>query len=191
MAERAVSLLSTTDDKWTYERYLHETAEGEYFSIIQGEKVMSPSPNSFHQAVVLNLSRLLHTWALQTRAGKLRPAPFDVILAEDQVVQPDLLFVLNDHLNQLTEKNFLGAPDLVIEILSPGSVRLDRETKRALYARHGVPEYWIVSPAERTVEILRLQADRYEAAALHEEGDTVQSPSLPGFTCAVRELFVE
>ena len=181
----------TAEDRWTYERYLRETAEGEYFTIIAGEKIMSPSPNDFHQTVFANLHLLLEPWVRQTRVGRLRLAPYDVILADDVVVQPDLLFVLKEHLSQFTTRNFRGVPDLVVEILSPGSVRLDREKKRALYARHGIPEYWIVSPGERTVEILRLQGQRYETTALLEEGDTLQSLLLPGFSCAVQDIFVE
>src|SRR5574337_750504 len=180
MAQQIAPPLTTTEDKWTYERYLRETAEGEYFTIIAGEKIVSPSPTSFHQDVLGNLYTLLQAWARQHKAGKVKLAPFDVILASDEVTQPDLCIVLTQHLDRLTEKNLRGAPDLVIEILSPGSVRLDREKKRALYARHDIPEYWIVSPGERTVEVLRLQGQQYETAAWLEEGDTLQSPLLPG-----------
>jgi Uma2 family endonuclease len=134
---------------------------------------------------------VLQTWVRQSRIGKLGLAPLDVVLGDDEVVQPDLIFVLNEHLDRLTRKNVHGAPDLVIEILSPGSTRLDRVKKRELYARHGVPEYWIVSPGERTVEVLRLQDKQYELAGLYEEDDTLQSPLLPGFTCSVKDIFEE
>src|SRR5262245_55009283 len=124
MAQRTAPAKSTAEGKWTYERYLRETAEGEYFTIIGGEKFMSPSPTSFHQAISLNLGRLLQNWLLQSGLGKLRPAPFDVILSEEEVTQPDFVFALTEHLDRLTKKNFQGVPDLVIEILSPGSVQL-------------------------------------------------------------------
>jgi len=182
---------ATVTDPWTYERYLRETAEGEYFTIIAGERFMSPSPTVFHQHILLNLGMVLQTWVRQSRIGKLGLAPLDVVLGDDEVVQPDLIFVLNEHLDRLTRKNVHGAPDLVIEILSPGSTRLDRVKKRELYARHGVPEYWIVSPGERTVEVLRLQDKQYELAGLYEEDDTLQSPLLPGFTCSVKDIFEE
>jgi Uma2 family endonuclease len=182
---------ATVTDQWTYERYLRETAEGEYFTIIAGERFMSPSPTVFHQHILLNLGMVLQTWVRQSRIGKLGLAPLDVVLGDDEVVQPDLILVLNEHLDRLTRKNVHGAPDLVIEILSPGSTRLDRVKKRELYARHGVPEYWIVSPGERTVEVLRLQDKQYELAGLYEEDDTLQSPLLPGFTCSVKDIFEE
>ena len=182
---------STAEGKWTYERYLRETAEGEYFTIIGGEKLMSPSPTSFHQDILGNLYALLRAWVISTGVGKLKLAPFDVVLARDEVTQPDLIFVLTQHLDRLGEKNFQGAPDLVIEILSPGSVQLDRVKKRELYARHGVPEDWIVSPGERTVEIRRLQGEQSELVHVYEEGETLSSPLLTGFSCAVKDVFVE
>ena len=191
MAERVAPRKPSTEDRWTYERYLRETAEGEYFTIIEGEKIVSPSPTSFHQEILGNLHSFLRAWAKQTGIGKVRLAPFDVVLAEDEVVQPDLVLVLAEHFGRLTEKNIQGSPDLVVEIISPGSIRLDREKKRALYARHGVPEFWIVSPAERTVEVLRLHGSDYATAALFEETDTLESPLLPGFSCAVKDVFTE
>jgi len=191
MTQQVALSKSAGEGRWTYERYLRETAEGEYFTIIGGEKIMSPSPTSFHQAIILNLGRILQTWLLQTGLGKLRPAPFDVILSENEVTQPDLVFVLTQHLDRLGEKNFQGAPDLVIEILSPGSVQLDRVKKRELYARHGVTEYWIVSPGERTVEMRRLHGEQYELVHVYEEGETLSSLLLTGFTCAVKDIFVE
>ncbi len=191
MAQIVAPSPATTTDKWTYERYLRETAEGEYFTIIAGEKIMSPSPTSFHQDILGNLFTWLRAWARQTRAGKVKLAPFDVVLAEDEIVQPDIIIVLKEHLHQLTERNFRGAPDLVIEIVSPGSTRLDRVRKRALYARHRIPEYWIVSPGEHTVLVLRLQGDQYELAGLYEEDDTLPSPLLTGFSCPVKDIFEE
>ena len=191
MAERVAVPPTVTEDKWTYDRYLRETAEGEYFTIIAGERIMSPSPNSRHQDILGNLYTLLRTWAKQSGKGKVQFAPYDVVLASDEVVQPDLIFALTEHHDRFAEKNFRGAPDLIIEILSPGSVKLDREKKRALYARHSVPEFWIVSPGERTVEVLRLQGQQYETAVLLDEDDRLESPRLAGFTCAVKDLFIE
>ena|SRR3990170_1490064 len=191
MAERVAVPPTVTEDKWTYDRYLRETADGEYFTIIAGEKIMSPSPTVFHQHILLNLGALLQAWARQSQKGRIGVAPLDLVLAEGDVVQPDLIFVLNEHAEGWKEKNFRDAPDLVVEILSPGSVKLDREKKRALYARYGIPEFWIVSPGERTVEVLRLQGQQYETAVLLDEDDRLESPRLAGFTCAVKDLFIE
>jgi len=187
----APSKSAAAEGRWTYERYLRETVDGEYFTIIGGEKIVLPSPTSFHQAILGNLCLSLQDWVRQSSAGKLILRPFDVVLSRDEVTQPDLIFVLTQHLVRLGEKNFQGAPDLVIEILSPGSVQLDRVKKRELYARHGVPEYWIVSPGERTVEIWRLQGEQYELVHVYEEAETLSSPLLTDFSCAVKDIFVE
>ncbi len=177
------------EDRWTYARYLRETAEGEYFTVIGGEKIVSPSPTFFHQEINGRIFQLLSAWAKQTGENKVVFSPLDVVLSENEIAQPDLMVVLSEHRARITERNIRGAPDLVVEILSPGSVRLDREKKRALYARHAVPEYWIVSPGERTVEVLQLRGAQYDLAALYEEGETLQSPLLSGFTCNTREIF--
>lgn len=187
-----------SQDRWTYERYLRETADGEYFTVIGGERItpalalgasVSPSPTFFHQEIIGRIYNLLRRWALQSGPSTVVFSPLDVVLAEDEITQPDVMVVLNEHRARITERNIQGAPDLVVEVLSPGSVRLDREKKRALYARHGIPEYWIVSPGERTVEVLQLRGAQYELAALYEEGETLQSPLLAGFICNTREIF--
>ena len=191
MTERVAPPPLVADDKWTYERYLRETAEGEYFTIIAGEKIVSPSPTDLHQVVSGNLYRLLANWVSQTRLLKIRQAPYDVTLAEDVVVQPDIFLVLKEHSDRFVGRNFRGTPDLVIEVLSPGSVKLDREKKRTLYAQYAVPEYWIVSPGDRTLEIFQLQGNKYELGSLFEENDTVQSALMPNFSCSVTDLFAD
>jgi Uma2 family endonuclease len=191
MTQAAAPPVLEKEERWTYARYLRETAAGEYFTIIAGEKIVSPSPTDFHQVVFGNLHLLLGPWVRSSGIGKIRIAPYDVILDEEVVVQPDLVIVLNEHLTRITPKNLRGAPDLVIEIVSPGSTRLDRVKKREVYAQYGILEYWIVSPGERTVEILRLRDGQYEQAGLYEEGDALQSPLLTGFTCPVKDIFAE
>lgn len=190
MIGRVPSLRPTTEAAWNYERYLRETRPGEYFTIIAGEKIMSPSPTDFHQVVLGNLYMLLRAWARQTQKGKVQLAPFDVVLSETEIVQPDIIFASTEHRERFTPKNFHGAPDLVIEILSPGSMRIDRVIKRALYAHFQVPEYWIISPGDRTVEVLRLREGQY-AEELYEEDAAIQSAVLPGFTCTVTDIFAD
>jgi len=178
-------------ERWTYARYLRETAEGEYFSVIGGERLMSPSPNRWHQTVLINLAVHLRNHVKQNRLGAALIAPLDVFFSEHEFVQPDFLFVANEHANRLTDNGVSGPPDLVVEIVSPGSVRADRVTKRNLYAKYGVREYWIVSPTERTVEVLALKGNDYGLAGLYEEAETVLSPMLPGLAIKVEQLFEE
>ena len=116
-------------------------------------------------------------------------APFDVILSETNVVQPDLIFISNARAHVITEDNIRGAPDLLVEILSPSTAGYDRTTKRNLYARHGVGEYWLVDPYAKTITVLTLGANGYDTYAVFGEGDILTSPTLAGFALNLSELF--
>ena len=177
-------------ETWTYEKYARVTAEGEWFTIIGGEKITPPSRTTLHQSILGNLCFLLNTWAKQTHIGQMGLGPLDVVFTETDVVQPDIIFILDSHSDRWATTHINGAPDMIVEIVSPSTIRLDRVKKRALYAQHGVPEYWIVSPGERTVEVLQLKGTAYELFGLYEE-DVLQSPLLSGFICAVKDIFEE
>jgi Uma2 family endonuclease len=190
-ARTAPETAKESAERWTYERYLRETAEGEYFAVIGGQRLMAPSPNRLHQVVLINLAGRLKEFARQNHIGTVMIAPFDVRFSDDEFVQPDLLLVAKEHAERLTDSGVMGAPDLVVEIVSPGSVRADRLTKRALYAKHNVPEYWIISPTEYTVEILSLEEGQYELAGLYENEETLASPLLAGLSIKVNTLLEE
>lgn len=200
--------------KLTYADFLRFPEDGQRHELLDGEHVVTPSPRTKHQAVSVNLTRLLSTWARAADAGQVFAAPFDVLLSDSTVVEPDLLFLAREHLDRLTEDNVRGAPDLVVEILSEGSRRRDEIVKRDLYDRCGVPEYWVVDPELETVKVYRHAAaqggepgepggpggpcepsdhrDRYRRVAelAAEAGDTLTSPRLPGFAAPVAQLFV-
>ncbi|MYA22060.1 MAG: Uma2 family endonuclease, partial [Gemmatimonadetes bacterium] len=122
--------------------------------------------------------------------GEVFSAPCDVVLSNADVVQPDLLFVSNERAHLLLGgDNVLGAPDLVVEILSPSTAGRDRTLKRSLYAKHGVKEYWLVDPDARTVPVLRLEERAFAVESIYGEGQTMTSPSLVGFTADLNEIF--
>ena len=185
------ALPTTAAEHWTYTRYLRETVESEYFSVIGGERLMSPSPNRWHQTALINLATQLKEFAKRNQLGTVLVAPFDVYFSEDEFVQPDLLFVAKEHVERLTDNGVKGAPDLVVEIVSPGSARTDRLTKRNLYAKHGVSEHWIISPNERTIEVLSLKEGNYESVGLYEGDEAIKSPLLPGLLIVSNPLFDE
>ncbi len=112
----------------------------------------------------------------------------DVILSEYDVLEPDLLFLLNEHLDALQDW-VRGAPDLMVEILSPATEVRDRGLKLKAYARYEVSEYWIVDPAPRAVEVYRLAATGYEMTAKLAQGDALHTPLLPGFSLPVSAVF--
>ena len=115
-------------------------------------------------------------------------APLDVILSNFDVVQPDLIFVSNER-SHIIQDYIRGAPDLLVEILSPSTERRDRIVKRELYARHGVPEYWLIDPYAKTIIVLILGADGYDTRAVYGASDTLASPTLPGFSPDVSLIF--
>ena len=112
-----------------------------------------------------------------------------MVLSDTYIVQPDLMFISNERMHIDTEAEVWGGPDLVIEILSPSTAARDRTLKRALYARHGVNEYWLVDAAARTIAVLLLGDQGFEPVATYGEGDTLVSPTLPGFSILVGEVF--
>ena len=165
--------------KFTYADYLIAPDDARY-ELLDGELIMSPSPNRLHQSASLNLSMDLGFIAWRTAIGYIFAAPFDVILSDTDVVQPDVMFVSNARAHIITDDNIRGAPDLVVEILSPSTAERDRAFKRDLYARHGVKEYWMVDTELRQIRQLLLDGDDFRLAGVFGMGDTLVSPTLNG-----------
>ena len=137
--------------KLTYEDY-RTTSEDERYELLDGDLVMVAAPNLRHQTVLLRLTQGLGQFIDEHKLGKLFFSPCDVVLSDADVVQPDLLFVSREREHLLsTGENVQGAPDLVVEILSPATADRDRGYKRELYGRHCVREYWLVDPTPETV----------------------------------------
>ena len=146
--------------KLTYEDYRNTPADKRY-ELLDGELVVAPAPRIPHQRVAVELGTRLHTFVKDSGLGEILFAPCDVLLSNTDVVQPDLLFVSRERGDILLGgDNVRGAPDLVIEILSPSTSGLDRTLKRRLYARYGVREYWLVDPDAKTVAILLMGRGR-------------------------------
>ena len=169
--------------------------DGNRYQLIEGELILSPAPNMRHQAILANLFSLLHPFVRRNRLGQTFFAPSDVVLKAEPpglVVQPDIFFIARDREAIITLANVQGAPDLVIEALSPSTARLDTVRKLRLYGKYGVKEIWFISHEMDQVEVLRLGADgRYGRPELYVPGDTMTSLLLPGFSLAVAELFDE
>src|SRR5918997_2753133 len=145
---------------WTYEDLFSLPDDGRRYEIIEGELYEKPSPSWAHAAVIASLITMLIP--LVTRlGGRWFTAPVDVFFQGANPVQPDILVLLPDWPGSLTQRGIEGAPDLLVEVLSPSNRGHDLLTKRALYARAGVREYWIVDPTNCTVEILTLDRDAF------------------------------
>ena len=159
----AAPLVGPPQGRWTYADYAALPDDGNRYEIIAGVLYTTPAPGAGHQSVSARLVTFLVTHVEFAGLGRVFAAPVDVELAPDTVVQPDIVVVLSANLHRITPSRIIGAPDLVVEILSPGTAGYDRREKQDAYARSGVGEYWIVDPGAQTVELLTLDQGGYRS----------------------------
>lgn len=187
--------VARTDTRLTYDDLLLLPDDGLRHEIIDGEHFVTAAPNVRHQLVVGRLYGEIYVYLkAHLGAGTLLTAPTDVVLSRYDVVAPDLLFVAADQAGVIGDANLRGAPALVVEVLSPSTRKRDAQTKRRLFARTGVREYWLVDPELDTVQVYRRSDDGAFApvAELSAEDDqTLTTPLLPGWSLGLRELFRE
>jgi Uma2 family endonuclease len=182
--------MATTTRRLTFEdlELIPEEQEGDRHELIDGELVVTPVPVMKHQIVSMNLIRHLDRHIVTGELGMVFHPPTGIRFTPDNLLVPDICFVAQDRLHVIGPKTIDAAPDLVVEILSPGTRRRDLETKQALYARFGVQEYWVVDPDAETVTVLALVGDRYEPVPPGDHG-VIASRVLPEFTLAVNDVF--
>jgi Uma2 family endonuclease len=173
----------------TVENYKLLPETGPRYQLIQGDLYMAPAPNRFHQEISRNLQYELHSYLKRNPIGKLFNAPFDLYLDEINVFQPDLIIVLNERLGILTEAGAEGAPELVIEILSPKTRRLDLVNKKQEYARAGVKELWIIDPEPRTIMIHQFDSSGIEKIRKIDEETALSTALLPGLNITAKTIF--
>ena len=166
--------------KLTYEDYVDLPDDGRRYEILDGELEVSPAPAPMHQGVSRNLLVILHGHVRERGLGSVYYAPIDVILANTTIAQPDLVFVVRGRESIISKRGIEGPPDLVVEILSPWSVRRDRRTKAKLYARFGIPHYWVVDAEARTLELYETRGAKYRLVATHEGNEKVRATLFPG-----------
>jgi Uma2 family endonuclease len=159
----AVPIVGPPQGRWTYADYAALPDDGNRYEIIAGVLYMTPAPGTGHQSISARVVTFLVTHVEFAGLGRVFAAPVDVELAPDTVVQPDIVVVLSANLHRITPSRIIGAPDLVVEILSPGTAGYDRREKQDAYARSGVGEYWIVDPGAQTVELLTLDQGGYRS----------------------------
>ncbi len=174
--------------KFTVKDYM-STPEGTRYQLLDGEMILAPSPTSRHQTIAAQLFASLREFVLERSLGRVWFAPLDVVLSNYDVAQPDILFVSNARSDIVTEANIQGAPDLVVEILSPGTATYDRGYKQALYSRHNVREYWLVDPDAETVEVLAESQEGLAPVASYAAAGTLTSPLLEGLAIELAGIF--
>ena len=183
-----------TATRMTYEEFMAlPEEEGKHYELIEGELVLNPAPVPRHQWILAKVQYALHSYFEKHGGGRALFSPIDVVLSSENVLEPDIIVMMSDRLSLIGPKNIEGPPNITIEALSDGTRRKDEVTKRRLYERFGVDEYWIYDPEIDTVKIYRRSGDAFERAIEidTETGGTITSPLLPGFALDVNEVFAK
>ena len=185
--------MSVLAEKLTYGAFKEmEFPEDDLFDyeLINGIIVRKSSPSFMHQIISTNIEYALRTYA-KTFGGKMLHAPLDVVLDDNNVYHPDVFFIKKDRLGILNakEKVVIGAPDLVVEILSKSTARYDKGEKRDIYERYGVREYWLVEEQTNAVEVYSYTDQRYRLIEIYQNTGIVKSITLEGFEIDIEEIF--
>ncbi len=185
-----VAELFPRQGEWTETEYFALPETNHYLELSEGRLIMPPHPTNTHQSAVGRLYRWLDEFVQERNLGVVRLAPLPVRLWTGKVREPDVFFLAREHSDRIGEQ-FFGPPDLVIEVTSPGTRRVDRNEKPLEYARAGVAEYWIVDPSAQTVEVFVLREGSYQLLARWVGKQIARSALLDGFEILVERLFTE
>ncbi len=175
--------------RWTYTDYL-TLPDDKRYEIINGELMTMAAPSTDHQRCLGKLHRVMDKYLANQPVGESFLAPTDVILSDENTVQPDIVFIAEANRSIIAPHGIVGAPDLIVEIISPSSIQRDHRTKMALYEKFGVKEYWIIDPAWQVVEIYALTDGVYTlfASAIGAGKPAVPSKLLDGFSVKVEDV---
>ena len=174
---------------WTYDDYAALPDDGQRYEIVNGVLVMAPAPTPEHQDIVGMIFHYLLIHVKFVGLGRVFMAQIDVALSPENTFQPDVVVILNAHLDRVGEKKIIGAPDLAVEVASPGTVLYDRITKYEKYARAGVQEYWIVNIKAKTIQVLVLEDGEYRSLGVFRGEQTLPSRIVPDLPVAVERFF--
>jgi Uma2 family endonuclease len=192
VAQRRAASTFATVERLTYDdlRDIPQDHPGDRHEIIDGELVVTPSPSWNHQTISANIFRVIDRYVHENSLGEARYAPIDVRLTPDNVLVPDIIFIAKDRLHVAGPQTVDAPPDIVIEILSPGTRRRDLTEKRDLYAQFGVREYWVVDPAHRAVTVFERVGRMYQPVPPAANG-AIQSRVLPDLVLTLQAVFEE
>lgn len=179
----------TAADVFTVEDYRAMPEGPPYYQLIEGELIMSPSRNRYHQEIIGNVYALLREHVRRQRLGFVYVAPIDVFLSEVDVVQPDVLFVSRGRKNVLRDDGVHGGPDLVVEIVSPSNGPLEKRRKLPLYARNGVKEEWLIEPNLEQIHRYDFTANAAKPVRIVDSEETFETPLFPGLTINAADVF--
>ncbi len=184
-------LAGVTAPRLTYEDYLLFPEDGRRHELIDGDHVVTPAPTPKHQFVLSNLHGALWHYVVEENLGQVAWSPFDVVLSDVDVVQPDLFFLSHDRMDRLRENRLDGVPNLVVEVLSESTRKRDEILKLHLYEQHGALEYWVIDPELETVKVYRREDSGFgpKTELSARAGDTLTSPLFPELELDLDALF--
>lgn len=179
-----IAQLYPCQGQWSEADYFALPDRNRYVELTEGRIIVPPHPTSGHQRLVLRIARQVQEFVEKRSLGEVFIAPVPVRLWPGKIREPDVFFIAREHADRIGEQ-FCGVPDLVVEVISPGTRKIDREEKFAEYARAGVREYWLVEPDEKHTEVYSLQGGGWVLAGRYPAGEAVTSGVLPGLKAIV------
>lgn len=183
-----MNMLEETKTEYTYEDY-RKLPEGAPYQLIDGKLLMSPVPTTYHQRILRRLSRIVGDYVEQHQLGEILFAPVDVYLSATETYQPDIVFIAQERLTIIAMEKIEGAPDLVVEVLSPTNVDYDLRHKTKVYEQFGVREYWIVDPMEKSVELYANENQQFKLAERVMADGVLNSKLLAGLAIRLSAIF--
>ncbi|MFN3531074.1 MAG: Uma2 family endonuclease [Candidatus Brocadia sp.] len=178
----------TTGKRMTYDDYL-KIDDNNRYEILNGELHMVPAPSTDHQGVSRNLEFLIWNFVKGKGLGKVFYAPVDVVFDDDEVFQPDIVFIKSERQGIISKNAIQGVPDLIVEIISPSSAFYDTVEKKEIYRKYGVKEYWLIFPEERVIEVLTLEKGEYLEFCKSKREGMVKSKILEGLEIDSKDVF--
>ncbi|HET7274648.1 MAG TPA: Uma2 family endonuclease [Longimicrobiaceae bacterium] len=175
--------------RWTYSEFVRLPDDGNRYEIIAGELYMTPAPSTRHQLAITPLLAVLHSFVENHNLGWVLPGPVDVLFAEGDYLEPDLVFIRLSRKNIISDRGIEGAPDLVVEILSPSTAMIDRGIKRDRYEHFGVTEYWIVDLDQKLIAVNRFGEQGHQSHVVTESIDWTPIPGGPSLTINLANVF--
>ncbi len=163
--------------------------DGNRYEVIDGDLVVTPPPGWSHQRAIMNLSGAIWAYLRRNDVGFVVPAPTGVVLDPETGVEPDVVYVSRERASIISERGVEGAPDLVVEALSPSTAARDRGIKMRRYATASIPHYWILDPRAQTLEVYRLGAEGYELIGIFKAHDVFRPEVFPGLEIPINELW--
>lgn len=173
----------------TVEEYRTMPEGPPYYQLIEGELIMSPSPNWFHQTVAANVFTILRNYVDRNPIGVVRFAPIDVFLSKHTTLQPDVLFISAQNQHLIREDGIYGGPDLVVEVVSPWNAQLEKRRKRPLYSTHGVKEEWLIEPNLEQIHRYDFTTDIAKPVRIIDSDESFETPLLPGLIINAADVF--